>query len=102
MRNSKIRRFVIASVAALLSKNKDWSITLEGHTDSIGSAAANRALSEKRVGAVRDRLVTSHKVDPARLRTAGLGSAKPREPNTTIEGRARNRRVELVRECAKP
>lgn len=92
----------LASVAALLAKNKDWSITLEGHTDSIGSAAANKTLSEKRVGAVRDRLVAGYKVEPARLRTAGMGSVKPREPNTTIEGRARNRRVELVRECGKP
>jgi len=90
----------IASVAALLSKNKDWAITLEGHTDSIGSAAANKTLSEKRVGSVRDRLVNAHGVAPARLRTAGMGSMKPREPNTTIEGRARNRRVELVRDCA--
>lgn len=92
----------IASVALLLSRHPDWTLTLEGHTDSIGSAAANRNLSERRVSAVKDRLVGAHDVVPVRLRTAGLGSARPREPNTTIEGRARNRRVELVRECAKP
>ena len=91
----------IATVAALLSKHRDWTITLEGHTDSIGTAAANRTLSERRVNAVRDRLVSAHRVEAARLRTAGLGSARPREPNGTIEGRARNRRVELVRECAR-
>jgi outer membrane protein OmpA-like peptidoglycan-associated protein len=89
----------IAAVAALLAKHKDWTLTLEGHTDSIGSAAANRALSERRVAAVRSRLVSQHRVDAARLRTAGLGSGRPREPNATVEGRARNRRVELVRAC---
>lgn len=92
----------LASVAALLAKNRDWTITLEGHTDSIGSAATNRTLSERRVAAVKDRLVSAYRVEPGRLRTAGLGSSKPREPNTTIEGRARNRRVELVRECPRP
>lgn len=89
----------IGEVAALLAKHPDWTVTLEGHTDSIGSAAANRTLSERRVEAVRARLVSRHRVDGSRLLTSGLGSARPREPNTTIEGRARNRRVELVREC---
>ena len=92
----------IASIADILARHPDWSSTLEGHTDSIGSAAANKALSERRVEAVRKRLVDQHKVDPARLRVAGYGAARPREPNGTIEGRARNRRVELVRDCAAP
>ncbi|HEX6089114.1 MAG TPA: OmpA family protein, partial [Gemmatimonadales bacterium] len=70
------------------------------HTDSIGSATANKALSERRVAAVRARLVERHGVNAARLKVAGLGAARPREPNATIEGRARNRRVELVRDCA--
>jgi outer membrane protein OmpA-like peptidoglycan-associated protein len=90
----------VAAVAGVLAKHPDWTVTLEGHTDSIGSAAANRLLSERRVAAVRARLVDRHKVDAGRLETAGLGSARPRESNTTIEGRARNRRVELVRDCA--
>ncbi len=89
----------IAAIAGILARHPDWTATLEGHTDSIGSAAANRELSEKRVAAVRARLVERHKVDPARLKVAGLGASRPREPNATIEGRARNRRVELVREC---
>jgi outer membrane protein OmpA-like peptidoglycan-associated protein len=90
----------IAAVAGVLAKHPDWTVTLEGHTDSIGSAASNRILSERRVAAVRARLVDRHQVDAARLKMAGLGSARPRESNATIEGRARNRRVELVRECA--
>lgn len=90
----------IAELAGILARHPDWTATLEGHTDSIGSAAANKTLSEKRVHAVRTRLVEKHQVNAARLRVTGLGAAKPREPNGTIEGRARNRRVELVRDCA--
>jgi outer membrane protein OmpA-like peptidoglycan-associated protein len=89
----------IANVAGLLDRNPEWTVTLEGHTDSIGSSDANRILSERRVAAVRARLMSQHKVDGSRVRTAGFGSARPREPNATIEGRARNRRVELVRDC---
>ena len=90
----------IAAIADILTRHPDWTATLEGHTDSIGSAAANEALSERRVAAVRARLVERHQVSAARLKLAGLGAARPREPNATIEGRARNRRVELVRDCA--
>jgi outer membrane protein OmpA-like peptidoglycan-associated protein len=89
----------IASVADMLGRHADWSLTLEGHTDNIGSAASNRTLSERRVATVKARLVTVHRIADNRLRAAGFGSERPREPNTTIEGRARNRRVELVREC---
>ena len=91
----------ITSVAGLLDRHPEWTVTLEGHTDSIGSSDANRLLSERRVTTVRARLISAHKVDGARVRAAGFGSARPREPNATIEGRARNRRVELVRDCAR-
>lgn len=90
----------IAALADVLARHPDWTGTIEGHTDSVGTGAANLALSERRAAAVRTRLVTAHRVDPARLATKGYGSARPREPNATIEGRARNRRVELVRACA--
>jgi len=89
----------IASVADILSRHRDWTFVIEGHTDSIGTDVANHTLSERRAAAVRDRLVTGFRVDAARLRSAGHGASKPREPNATIEGRARNRRVELVRGC---
>jgi outer membrane protein OmpA-like peptidoglycan-associated protein len=89
----------IGVLAEVLARHPDWSGTIEGHTDSVGTAAANKTLSERRAAAVRDRLVEAHKVDSARLGTAGYGSSRPRETNATIEGRARNRRVELVRKC---
>ncbi len=91
----------IAAIAGVLARHPDWTAMLEGHTDSIGSAVANKALSERRVAAVRTRLIERHQINPARLKVAGLGAARPREPNATIEGRARNRRVELVRDCAR-
>lgn len=89
----------IGSLADILSRHPDWTASLEGHTDSIGSASANKALSERRVEAVRRLLIERYNVSPGRLRVAGYGAARPREPNGTIEGRARNRRVELARDC---
>jgi outer membrane protein OmpA-like peptidoglycan-associated protein len=89
----------IAELAAILGRHPDWTVTIEGHTDSIGTAVSNKALSERRVESVRASLVDQHKVSAARLRVVGYGAARPREPNGMIEGRARNRRVELVREC---
>ena len=89
----------IAALGDVLAGHPDWTGTIEGHTDSVGTAAANLTLSERRAAAVRTRLVGAHRVDPARLATQGFGSSRPREPNATIEGRARNRRVELVRSC---
>ena len=89
----------IAALADVLARHPDWTGTIEGHTDSVGTDAANLALSERRAAAVRDRLVSAHRLNPARLGTRGYGSSRPREPNATIEGRARNRRVELVRTC---
>ena len=82
----------------MLARHADWTVTIEGHTDSIGTSAANAALSERRANAVRARL-TSQGVAPARLRAVGYGQTKPRESNATIAGRARNRRVELLRPC---
>ena len=88
----------IAALAHMLARHADWTVTIEGHTDSIGTSAANAALSERRANAVRARL-TKQGVAPARLRAIGYGQTKPREINATIAGRARNRRVELLRPC---
>jgi outer membrane protein OmpA-like peptidoglycan-associated protein len=89
----------IAALARMLARHPNWKPTIEGHTDSIGSARANQLLSKRRAEAVRNRLVTAHQVDGEKLSATGYGASRPREPNTTIEGRARNRRVELVRDC---
>ncbi len=89
----------IGLVAQVLRRHADWTVTIEGHTDSIGGARYNQGLSERRAAALRRELVGRHGIDAARLGTQGFGAGRPLEPNTTLEGRARNRRVELVRPC---
>ncbi len=89
----------LGQVAAVLARHADWTLAVEGHTDSVGTAAANQTLSQRRVEAVRARLAERHGVDTRRWTATGHGATKPRESNATIEGRARNRRVELARAC---
>jgi len=90
----------VQQVAALLKANAGWKITVEGHTDNIGTAAANLDLSERRAEAVRAALVSAG-VAASQLSAKGFGLTKPIDSNSTLEGRARNRRVELARACAK-
>jgi outer membrane protein OmpA-like peptidoglycan-associated protein len=87
---------VLEEVVGLLAAEPDWRLTLEGHTDSTGSAAHNQSLSEQRAAAVKAHLV-GRGVDPARLATAGFGASRPVADNGSELGRAQNRRVELVR-----
>jgi outer membrane protein OmpA-like peptidoglycan-associated protein len=89
----------LAVLAKSLAGHADWKVTVEGHTDSVGTDAANQALSRRRAEAVRARLAERHEVDTRAWGAVGYGATRPREPNATIEGRARNRRVELVRDC---
>jgi OOP family OmpA-OmpF porin len=70
---------------------------VEGHTDSVGSDAYNQRLSERRAKAVRDYMV-SQGIDSTRISTRGYGETKPVASNTTAEGRAKNRRVEITEE----
>jgi OOP family OmpA-OmpF porin len=88
---------VLQMIAAVLIEHPDWIVSIEGHTDAIGSETDNQALSERRAGAVRDALVSGHGIAEARLEAKGFGEAKPIETNETLDGRARNRRVELAR-----
>jgi OOP family OmpA-OmpF porin len=60
--------------------------------------AANLDLSRRRADAVRQALTIRYRVDAVKLTTAGFGATRPKEKNDTAEGRARNRRVELVRQ----
>lgn len=89
----------LRAIADLLGRYP-WNVTIEGHTDNVGSDAYNDDLSTRRAAAVRDALIRDHGVAAARLAAAGFGEGRPRETNDTIAGRARNRRVELVRDCA--
>jgi outer membrane protein OmpA-like peptidoglycan-associated protein len=80
-----------------MKKHPDWRLGIEGHTDNIASDRFNLDLSRRRAAAVKDALVTRHGIDAARLTTGGAGESRPLDTNDTLEGRARNRRVELVR-----
>jgi outer membrane protein OmpA-like peptidoglycan-associated protein len=85
-------------IAELLKRHPDWKLSVEGHTDGIAGDAYNLDLSRRRAAAVKDALVKRYQVDMTRLTTAGYGKSRPKDTNDTLEGRARNRRVELVRQ----
>lgn len=87
----------LKEIAAMLTEHADLSLVIEGHTDNVGGAAGNLALSEKRAAAVKAALVSSYGVDASRLSTKGMGDTKPAAKNDTAEGRQQNRRVELVK-----
>jgi hypothetical protein len=91
-------RPVLKEIAATLEQHGDLKILIEGHTDNVGSAASNLTLSDARAAAVKAALVAEHGADGARITTQGLGDTKPAVPNTTAEGRAQNRRVEIVKQ----
>jgi outer membrane protein OmpA-like peptidoglycan-associated protein len=87
----------LTEIASMLRRNAGWTITVEGHTDALGGEAYNLDLSRRRAVAVRQALVADYGIDGKRLQTAGFGASRPKDSNDTLEGRARNRRVELVR-----
>jgi outer membrane protein OmpA-like peptidoglycan-associated protein len=88
---------VLKEIAAALKEHADLRILIEGHTDNVGAAASNLTLSEARAAAVKTALVSQYGADAARIETKGLGDTKPAVSNTTAEGRAQNRRVEIVK-----
>jgi len=87
----------LREIAEVLRRNPDWALSIEGHTDNVASDQYNLALSSRRAASVKAALATRFGIAGGRLTTAGLGESNPRDRNDTLEGRARNRRVELVR-----
>lgn len=88
----------LAEIANVLRKHRTWKLSIQGHTDNIGGDRYNLDLSRRRAASVKQALVSRHRIDARRLSTGGAGAAQPRDTNATLEGRARNRRVELVRQ----
>jgi outer membrane protein OmpA-like peptidoglycan-associated protein len=80
---------------ALTEQDPDSTMVIEGHTDSQGAAEFNQQLSQKRAEAVRNYLVSRGIADD-RVKAEGFGPSRPVADNTTAEGRANNRRVEIV------
>ena len=87
---------VLKEIAQAMADRADWKLTITGHTDNIGGHKYNLELSQRRSAAVKKALVEQYRVDPNRLSTSGDGDSAPIDTNDTLEGRARNRRVELT------
>jgi outer membrane protein OmpA-like peptidoglycan-associated protein len=88
----------LRDIAEVLRRNPDWKLSIEGHTDAVASDRYNLELSGRRAAAVKEALVDTLGIAAPRLTTAGFGESRPQDRNDTVEGRARNRRVELVRQ----
>ncbi|MBM3311610.1 MAG: OmpA family protein [Candidatus Aminicenantes bacterium] len=86
----------VDEIVALMKANPGLKLSIEGHTDSVGDPASNKTLSEARAKAVLAAVVKGG-VDASRLGAVGWGQEKPVADNRTEEGRAKNRRVEIVK-----
>lgn len=92
---SKLPQAVIDTLVTRLHTWKDYKIVLEGHTDNIGTLAYNQKLSQARVNEIKSILV-DHKIEPNRIIVLASGASKPIADNNSLEGRAKNRRVEIL------
>jgi outer membrane protein OmpA-like peptidoglycan-associated protein len=88
---------LLAEVGTLLKDEPALVLEIQGHTDDVGAADANLRLSRDRAAAVKAHLVSTSGIAATRLTTAGFGDTRPVADNTTEDGRAKNRRVELVK-----
>ncbi len=86
---------LLANLHDIVNRCPDLTIEIGGHTDSDGSEAANRTLSERRARAVNNYLVEQG-IAPERLITVGYGESRPVVSNDTVDGKRRNRRIEFV------
>ena len=87
---------IIEQILQMLKANPELKISVEGHTDNVGTPASNKTLSEARAKSVVS-AITGQGISTDRLNPAGYGQDKPIADNNTEEGRAKNRRVELVK-----
>lgn len=87
---------IVEQIAALMKAHTDLKLSIEGHTDNVGTAASNKTLSEQRAKAVLDAVVKQG-IAANRMTAIGWGQDKPVADNRTEEGRAKNRRVEIVK-----
>ncbi|MCK4329339.1 OmpA family protein [candidate division WOR-3 bacterium] len=87
----------LQGIGQLLEDDPELRLSIEGHTDSDGSDEHNLTLSQNRANSVRDYLISTYNIEPDRLEAKGWGESKPIDTNNSPEGKANNRRVELVK-----
>ncbi len=87
---------IVDQIVKMLKDNADLKISVEGHTDNVGSDKSNQTLSEDRAKAVMTAIIAQG-IDKSRLSFKGWGASKPIADNRTEDGRAKNRRVEIVK-----
>jgi OOP family OmpA-OmpF porin len=87
---------IIDQIYEMLKANADLKVSIEGHTDNVGDAASNKTLSINRAKSVMDALIAKG-IDKSRMSSVGYGQEKPVADNRNEEGRAKNRRVEIVK-----
>jgi OOP family OmpA-OmpF porin len=86
---------ILDDAVAVMNKHESITVRIEGHTDSVGSDAYNMKLGQRRADSVESHLVGKG-ISASRLSTVSFGETKPIASNDTAEGRAQNRRVDLV------
>lgn len=90
-------KHIVDEIAVLLKNNPSLKVRTEGHTDNTGDAQKNKILSEQRAQSVKNALVKLG-IDAGRMKAVGWGQERPIADNRSEEGRAKNRRVEIVKE----
>ncbi|MBK7227386.1 MAG: OmpA family protein [Ignavibacteriales bacterium] len=87
---------IVDQIIEMLKQNPDLKVSVEGHTDNVGSDKSNKTLSENRAKSVMNALINGG-IEKSRLSSKGWGSTKPVGDNSTEDGRFKNRRVEIVK-----
>ena len=87
---------LLTKVQKAIQEFPDKYILIEGHTDALGSPETNRILSEKRAAAVQEYLMANMDLKDQQITHYGLGDQRPIASNKTVDGRAMNRRIDIV------
>ena len=95
-RLTNIAKAVLDGVALRMKNDLNATAVVTGYTDNTGTDQANQELGMKRAQAAKEYLVTRHGIDPGRIVTASKGGAEPAYDNATAEGKAKNRRAQIV------
>ncbi len=88
---------IVDELYKMLSSNPTLKIIIEGHTDNVGNSASNKTLSEQRATSVKASLVNTG-ISASRIKSVGFGQDKPIADNSTEDGKAKNRRVEIKKQ----